>query len=216
MRTPETIQPDLLAGRLERLGFSLPGTALAGLGAYLAQLMKWNKVMNLVGTTSWEKTLDTLVIDSCHLAGFLLSLDLKPNPVTYDLGAGAGLPGIPLRLVWRDGVYTLVEAREKRALFMRTVLAAVDAGQTRVFHGRAEEFLLQAGPADLIVSRAFMPWRDMLEFVATALAPGGRVVFLTLAPAPEAIPAPWSAVAQKSYDAAGTTRYFWCFSRSAA
>ena len=216
MRTPETIQPDLLAGRLERLGFFLPDKALAGLGAYLAQLMKWNKVMNLVGTASWEKTLDTLVIDSFHLAGFLPSLGLRPDPVTYDLGAGAGLPGIPLRLVWRDGAYTLVEAREKRALFMRTVLAAVDAGQTGVFHGRAEDFFLQTGPADLIVSRAFMPWQDMLAFVATALAPGGRVVFLTLAPAPGTIPAPWSLVAQKAYDTAGTTRHFWCFSRSAA
>ncbi|SBV92697.1 Ribosomal RNA small subunit methyltransferase G [uncultured delta proteobacterium] len=215
MRTPETIQPDLLADRLKWLGFSLPDAALAGLGTYLAQLMKWNKVMNLVGTTSWEKTLDTLVIDSFHLAGFLPSLGLAPAPVTYDLGAGAGLPGIPLRLLWPDGVYTLVETREKRALFMRTVLAAVDAGQTGVFQGRAEDFFLQSGPADLILSRAFMPWQDMLAFVATALAPGGRVVFLTLAPAPDAIPAPWSLVAQKAYGAAGTTRHFWCFAKEA-
>lgn len=221
MRTPDTIRPDLLAGRLERLGFSLPDTALAGLAVYLAQLMKWNKVMNLVGTASWEKTLDTLVIDSFHLAGFLPSLSLTPNPVAYDLGAGAGLPGIPLRLLWRDGVYTLVETREKRALFMRTVLASIapesmDAGRTCVFQGRAEDFFLQAGPADLILSRAFMPWRDMLAFVATALAPGGRVVFLTLAPAPDGIPAPWNLIAQNAYDAAGTTRHFWCFSKETA
>lgn len=215
MPTSESIQPDILADHCARMGFSLPDKALADLGTYLAQLTQWNRVMNLVGTRSWEQTLETLVIDSFHLAPFLSSLELGPEVTAYDLGAGAGLPGIPLRLVWRDGVYTLVEAREKRALFMRTVLAAIDAGQTRVFHGRAEAFFPQAGPTDLIVSRAFMPWQDMLGFVAPALSPDARVVFLTLAPAPEGIPAPWRLVAQKAYGAAGTTRYFWCLSQSA-
>ncbi len=216
MRTSDAIQPEPLAARLKGLGFSLPDNALAGLGVYLAQLMKWNTVMNLVGTRSWEKTLDTLVCDSFHLAAFLPSLGLGPHVTVYDIGAGAGLPGIPLRLVWRDGVYTLVEIREKRALFMRTVLAALDAGQTSVFHGRAEDFFLQAGPADLIISRAFMPWQDMLAFVASALTPGGRVLFLSRVPAPNALPAPWRLIAQQAYNTAGTIRHFWCCARSAA
>lgn len=208
-----SLSTDTLARRLGSLGFSLPENALAGLAGYLALLTKWNKAMNLVGTQSWEETLDTLVADSFHLAGFLPGLGLPAHPVCFDLGAGAGLPGIPLRLIWRDGEYTLVETREKRALFMRTVLAAMDLGRTTVFQGRAEDFFRQSGQADLIISRAFMPWRELLEFVSDALAPSGRIVFLTLTPVPEDIPAPWKPVAQTGYAAAGTKRYFWCFSK---
>ena len=216
MRSSNTIQPTALAARLKALGFTLPEAALHGLGTYLALLMKWNKAMNLVGTRSWEETLDTLVADSFHLAAFLPQTGLPPSPETFDLGSGAGLPGIPLRLVWQDGRYTLVEAREKRALFMRTALASVPLGQTEVFAGRAEHFFAQAAPADCIISRAFMPWRDMLTFIENALTPGGRVLFLTLTPAPDTVPAPWRLVAQTRYNVAGTTRYFWCFARGDA
>jgi len=203
---------DTLGRRLGSLGFSLPESTLTGLAQYLALLTKWNKAMNLVGTRSWEETLDTLIVDSFHLADFLPGLGLPAQPVCFDLGAGAGLPGIPLRLLWRDGEYTLVETREKRALFMQTVLAAVDLGQTTVFRGRAEDFFLQSGRADLIISRAFMPWRELLDFVSGPLAPEGRIVFLTLAPAPDDLPAPWKLTAQTVYSV-GTKRYFWCFTR---
>lgn len=208
-----SLSPEALARRLGSLGFSLPENALAGLAGYLALLTKWNKAMNLVGARSWEETLETLIVDSFHLAEFLPGLGLPPEPVCFDLGAGAGLPGIPLRLLWRDGAYTLVEIREKRALFMRTVLAAVDLGRTTVFQGGAEDFFRHSGQADLIVSRAFMPWRDLLRFVSRALAPNGRIVFLTLALVPEDLPASWKPVAQTGYAVAGTKRYFWCFTR---
>lgn len=211
MRNAAAIPAAELARRLEVLGFSPAGGVIANLAAYLALLMKWNRAMNLVGASSWEETLETLVIDSLHLAAFLPGTGLPPSPACFDLGAGAGLPGIPLRMLWDDGSYTLVEAREKRALFMRAALAGMDLGGTRVFHGRAEEFFATADPADLIVSRAFMPWRDMLVFIQNALAPGARVVFLTRSAAPEDLPPPWALVTQARYAVRGTARHFWCF-----
>lgn len=213
---PSVISVDALSDRATALGFSLTEQAASGLAAYLGLLMKWNKVMNLVGTSSWTDTLDSLVVDSFHLAAFLRDAALPDNPVSWDLGAGAGLPGIPLRLVWRDGSYTMVEAREKRALFMRTVLSSLDLGHTSVFQGRAEAFFRRSGQADLIISRAFMPWRDMLAFIENALAPKGRVVFLTLSPVPEDLPGDWHLAGQKAYVAAGKERYFWCLCREAA
>ncbi|CAK7038842.1 MAG: Ribosomal RNA small subunit methyltransferase G [Desulfovibrio sp.] len=216
------ISPEAVAARLAPLGFSIPDDALIGLAAYLGLLMKWNKAMNLVGTRSWPETLETLVTDSFHLANFLPRTGLtsptngapsqnKTTPLdTLDLGAGAGLPGIPLRLLWREGRYTLIEVREKRALFMKTALAACDAGNTRVFHGRAEEYFATSPPADCIISRAFMPWRDLLAFVHGALAPGGRIIFLALTPTPEDLPEGWSAIAETAYSIGNKTRYLWC------
>lgn len=216
MRSFAPIAPEVLAGRLDRLGFSFPSPIVERLAVYLGLLMKWNAAMNLVGTASWEKTLETLVADSFHLARFLPLTGYPPAPRTFDLGAGAGLPGIPLRMVWHEGSYTLVEARQKRALFMKTALASLDLERTRVFQGRAEAFFMKEEPADLIISRAFMPWREMLAFIADALAPGGRVLFLASTPLPEEPPAPWRLVAQQAYPAGDPERHFWCLARGAS
>ena len=213
MQSQTTISLTALANRLERLDFTLSDDALSGLSLYLGQLVKWNKSMNLVGTSSWEETLENLITDSFHLAIFLRSLPLAANPTSFDLGAGAGLPGIPLRLVWRKGTYTLVEAREKRALFMRTVLASLALERTNVFLGRAEDFFVLSGQADCILSRAFMPWRDLLVFIENALLPKGFAVFLTREPIPESLPTPWRSAAQTEYIVKDVRRYFWALTR---
>ncbi len=199
-----------LEPRLAALGFSLPPAAMDGLAAYLSLLMQWNKVMNLVGAATWEQALENLIADSFLLADFLRGLGLPDSPVCWDLGAGAGLPGIPLRLVWQDGTYTLVDSREKRVLFLRTALARSPLPRTTAARARVEDFFPRAGKADLIVSRAFMPWRDLLPLVRPWLAENGAVVFLTLTPAPDAdLPPEWRVAAQREYSAAGQRRWFW-------
>lgn len=203
------ISPDALAKRLAALGFSVSDDVLRDLAGYLSQLMKWNKAMNLVGTRSWGETLDTLVVDSFHLANFIPRTGLPASPLTLDLGAGAGLPGIPLRFLWRDGKYTLIEVREKRALFMKTVLATCDAGETSVFHGKAEEYFATSQKADCIISRAFMPWKDLLAFINEALSPSGRILFLALTPTPADLPPGWMRGEEAAYIVQGKNRYLW-------
>ena len=194
---------------------------LQGLLAYLAILQKWNKVMNLVGPYSWQEILRLLLVDSAWLASFLTSLQeegkLALEPEGWDLGAGAGLPGIPLRLLWEKGIYTLVDARQKRTLFLRAVLAAHALPRTLVHEGRAEQFMPTRPRADLVVSRAFMPWQDVLSLVGPYLAPAGCVVFLVLQPAPDQpcldkLSRPgqkWSVQGQQEYTAGGDRRFLW-------
>ncbi len=193
---------------------SVAQEAKAPLVEYLMLLMRWNKVMNLVGARHWQECLTNLIIDSFYLSDFLRSLALPTSESfqTLDLGAGAGLPGIPLRMAWQDGEYHLIEVREKRALFLGNVLAQIPLPRTHVFRGRVEEFFAKAQkPADMIVSRAFMPWAQMLELVAPALAVDGRVIFLTLEPAPQAAlqELGWQVEAEFSYTVHGDKRFFW-------
>ena len=226
-----------LEAQCAALDCAVPSAALPALATYLALLTKWNKVMNLVGTRSWQETLRVLLVDSFHLADFLESLDLPEAPQVWDLGAGAGLPGIPLRMVWQRGHYYMVEAREKRALFLSTVLASVPLPGTHVFRGRAEDFFGRAPKAaDMVVSRAFLPWPQVLELVAPHLASactapgqpehedraqrseqGGRVVFLALDPPPAALPAGWAVEQARTYTVQGKsgtdTRHFWSLRR---
>ncbi|MDR2489157.1 MAG: 16S rRNA (guanine(527)-N(7))-methyltransferase RsmG [Desulfovibrio sp.] len=183
------------------------------LTVYLSLLSKWNRVMNLVGQDAWEDILATLVTDSFYLAPFVSALKLPIHPQCWDLGAGAGLPGIPLRMLWKDGDYTLVEAREKRALFLRTVLASCPLEGVSVFHGRAERFMPGRPPAHLIVSRAFMPWEKLLTATKPYLASGGFCVLLTRTPLHSSLPDGWTAAAETRYAVTGNSRYFWALQK---
>lgn len=173
-----SVSPYDLQDWAKRAGFELTEETLPPLAGYLGLLIQWNRVMNLVGTRTAEDTFFTLVVDSLHLGRFLREdVEYSAAPCCWDLGSGAGLPGLPLRMIWQEGDYWLVEAREKRALFLSTVLAKYPLPGTHVFRGRAEAFM--AGPpartADLIVSRAFMPWPGVLELVKGNLNPNGVV-----------------------------------------
>ena len=66
--------------------------------------------------------------------------------------------------------------------------------------------------ADCIVSRAFMPWRQLLDLTLPRLRREGHLVVLALEPAPDKLPAPWRVTVQHGYMAAGSTRWFWALS----
>lgn len=195
-------------------GWNLPGGTAESLARYLELLESWNRRMNLVGPQGWQEVLATLVMDSMHLAGFLNGLPLPDAPLCLDLGAGAGLPGIPLRLVWDRGRYVMVEVRQKRAVFLRHVLARLDIPGTEVFHGAVEDLPQGLAPADLVLGRAFRPWKDMLRLSRGLQRPGGFTVIMSNDPAPsgKAIPRPWRLVGEQAYRVQGLTRYFWALS----
>ena len=213
MAKREDCSPSLVRTLCEKAGFSLTAEQAAELAGYLDLLMRWNRKMNRVGARHWRDALDELILDSFHLNAFLrknILPDLPPEPVTWDLGSGAGLPGIPLRMVWNDGSYWMVESRDKRTIFLSTVLARHPLKDTHVFRGRAEQFM-EGKKADLIVSRAFMPWKDMLSFVSGHLTENGRVVFLTREELRPDDDLPWTLTAVAPYLAGNTTRYFCAF-----
>ena len=205
-----------LARLVAATGVEVPQTAMEPLAEYLEMLCQWNKAMNLVGPHTWKDMLARLVVDSFHLAAFLDKLDLPEAPLCWDLGAGAGLPGIPLRMVWTRGAYYMVEVREKRALFISSVLSRLQLPSTHIFRGPVEHFFQgQYYKADCILSRAFMPWRQLLDLASPRLHDNGVLVVLALEPAPSELPAPWRLVEQLSYVVGGHGRWFWALAPSA-
>jgi 16S rRNA (guanine527-N7)-methyltransferase len=180
-----------------------------GISRYLRLLLKWNPRINLVGPSDWQTILADLVADSWHLGDFLQTLPLPDDPCTVDLGAGAGLPGIPLRLFWNAGDYHLVEIRQKRTAFLLQAVAALELRRTFVCPGRAEQALPALAPVDLCLSRAFMPWPNLLELVRPWLGYDGLLVVMAGQAPPDVLPPPWRLVAATDYLAVGKVRYFW-------
>jgi 16S rRNA (guanine527-N7)-methyltransferase len=95
----------------------LSGNAIEGLAVYLELLVRWNAAFNLVGPDGWREIFTHLAADSFYLADFLSRLPLPDASQTWEFGAGAGLPGIPLRLVWTQGEYCMVERRKNGRFF---------------------------------------------------------------------------------------------------
>ena len=218
MAKPNGCTPAFLADCCRKLGFETTPEQAGQLSAYLSLLMQWNKVMNLVGARHWRDALDDLVMDSFHLDTFLRSQvlpALPASPTCWDLGSGAGLPGLPLRILWNEGDYWMVESRDKRTIFLSTVLARSPIPGTHVFHGRAEQFM-EGKRADLIVSRAFMPWKELLDFIKGHLNPGGQIVFLTLEELKPDESMDWVATGHTAYKVGKDTRHFCAFAEKQA
>jgi len=94
--------------------------AAEALDLYLAELRRWARRSNLVGSTE-SGALERHVSDS------LAAADLLPRAArVVDLGSGAGFPGIPLAIARPDLDLTLVEVRERRVHFLRHVVRMLD------------------------------------------------------------------------------------------
>lgn len=192
------------------LGRVLSQDQAHSLRIYLDLLVKWNQRMNLVGPGVWPEIMETLIQDSWHLADLLHSQGLTPR-YTLDLGAGAGLPGIPMRMFWAQGEYFLVEPRHKRAIFMDQALVTLGLSRTRVLCMRMEDLGQEYRQAELIVSRAFKPWQNLLGDVRSYLAPGGQVVIMTTSPQPAQPVHGYSLRHVAPYVVQGKNRFFWLF-----
>lgn len=175
-----SVSPYDLQDWAKRAGFELTEETLPPLAGYLGLLIQWNRVMNLVGTRTAEDTFFTLVVDSLHLGRFLREdVEYSAAPCCWDLGSGAGLPGLPLRMIWQEGDYWMVEARENEPCSCPRSSPNIPCrnpclpGPRRSVYGRTA-----ARTADLIVSRAFMPWPGVLELVKGNLTPNGVIVLL--------------------------------------
>lgn len=216
--TAGNLDPMAVADAARKLGRALAPEQASGLARYLELLETWNRRTNLVGPRRWPEMLSELVADSWRLADLLAGLDLPPSPVTIDFGAGAGIPGVPLRLFWGEGRYVLVEPRAKRAAFLRQCAAMLKLGGTEVFEGRAEALSLEA---DVCLSRAFQPWREFLVTAGRFLGRSGRgpgkVVVFAGAPEPDApLPEGFRLTVSKAYPRPSGEGYFWVFEPSMA
>lgn len=132
------------------------------------------------GLTSLRDPMD---IALKHVVDSLAVVPAVPNGAgtALDVGAGAGLPGIPLQIVRSDLRVTLLEATGKKAAWLRRTVQALGLHHTSVINGRAED--LSRDPRhraayDLAVARAVAPLSVLCELCLPFVRVGGRFVAL--------------------------------------
>ena len=155
---------------------------------YLALLLEWNRVHDLTGHKHPRDIVRGLFLDS-----LLFLPQLPPRPIRLvDIGSGAGIPGLPLRILDPGIDLTVVESRRKRVSFLSAVRRELGLEVT-VVEGRAEEMLRQHpdinGRFDAVTARGVAPSKGFLATCLQYARVGGRVI-VSAPPAPKRPPLP--------------------------
>ncbi len=165
-RTPTTdLTPQLLAG-LKAL--QLPAAAASRLLVFQDELVKWNSTYNLTAIR------DPAEMVTRHLLDSLAVLPLLRGRV-LDVGAGAGLPCIPIAIAAPELHLTGIDSIGKKVRFMRHAQRTLGLGNFEAIEGRVEDV-----PAtvryDTITSRAFASLADFFTLTRHLLAGDGQWV----------------------------------------
>lgn len=163
---------DILKNGAAELGVPLTKEAVTAFGAYLSELVKWNARINLTAIDSPRDIIIKHFLDSIMLCRML-----PAGPFSaVDVGAGAGFPGLPIKIVRPDMTLTLVEPARKKAVFLRQVTRQIGLGGVTVSGERVEAFALNHPEGfEVVLSRAFRDPDRLLGLVGPLLATDGSV-----------------------------------------
>lgn len=160
---------------------------VADLGLSPAQTDQLAAYSNALATSAHNLTSarDREQVDTRHVAeslAFGRLLDghglLTHGARILDLGAGGGLPGIPLRIAWPAIALTLLESVGKKCRFLEDVARDLDLDNVIVLEGRAETFGHDPEHReryDLVVARAVAPLPVLIEYAVPFLRVGGHL-----------------------------------------
>ncbi len=145
------------------------------LSRYMDELELFNRVFDLVGADSREGLVVRHILDSLSPWKALLPF-LSGSPAAHiaDAGTGAGLPGIPLSLLFPDIPVTLIERMSRRCSFLQNFCALLSLDNATVLESSIEQ--AAEGAYSLVVFRAFRPLdRKMYQSLDRLLAGNGHL-----------------------------------------
>ncbi len=165
---------DILAGAAREIGIALTDHEIDLLMEYYRELLFWNEKMSLV---SLKSPLDITkhLIDSLTPARLIKDRHSK----LLDIGTGAGLPGIPLKIAMRSLRVTLLDSSRKKTSFLKSVIRKLGLKDISVVNSRAESLTLEKtyrGSFDIVISRAAFKIPYFLTVGAHFLSDGGTLI----------------------------------------
>jgi len=133
---------------------------------FLQELRDWNKRINLTSIDNEKDIIIKHFIDSLTLLVLEEIRGLGKGSRVIDIGAGAGFPGIPLKIALPDIDISLLESSRKRVGFLRNLVNRLSLSNVEIVCGRAEEYGREEGVRetfDVVVSRAVGEMRVLGE-----------------------------------------------------
>ncbi len=162
----------------EELGIILSGEQKELFNKYYKLIVEGNKKINLTRILSEKEAALKHFVDSLAC---LLVVPLEGSPQVADVGSGAGLPGIPLKIV-KPGIFlTMIESSQKKADFLEDTVSSLGLADASAIYGRAEEISRREEyreQFDCAFCRAVGPLPAIAEYCLGLVRVGGRMVAL--------------------------------------
>jgi 16S rRNA (guanine527-N7)-methyltransferase len=132
--------------------------------------------MNLTGIAEPERMIIDLFLDS-----LIAVPHIPPSGRMLDVGSGAGFPAVVIKLLIPDLRLSLVEANSKKVSFLKQVARLLKLDGIEVINGRIELIKDNLHPDgfDVISSRALADLNRIINWCASLLAAGGRLVYFS-------------------------------------
>ena len=149
------------------LGLRHTETFVSNLEAYLVLLSRWNRITNLSGIKRLSDMVSVHLMDSLSVHAYL------GGKTILDVGSGAGLPGIPLAILYPKKFFTLLDSNGKKTRFMRQAVIDLKLDNVQITQERVEAF---QGEFDHVISRAFSSLKNFLDSSERLVKPGGTLL----------------------------------------
>ena len=151
---------------------SLSAQEINSFEIYVAELKKWNSKVNLTAITKDKEIAIKHFVDSLALAPYI-----KEDDRLLDIGSGAGLPIIPLKIIRPEIPMVSVDAVSKKIHFQRHVIRILNLQNIEAVHARIEALHETHHHAfSVITSRAFTRLDRFVSLAAPLLADGGVLI----------------------------------------
>ena len=157
-----------------QLGIAIDEHICAAFATHAAELIHWNRKINLTAITDPRDIAVRHFIDSLVPAKFI------PNGARLlDIGSGAGFPGLPLKIVKPSLSVFLIDGTRKKINFLKHMIRSLDLDQSEARHIRAEN--LANHPEfnhgfDVVISRALSDLTSFVKVAASLLAKQGAII----------------------------------------
>lgn len=136
---------------LQDKGIELTTKQLKQFQKYYETLVEWNEKMNLTAITDKEDVYLKHFYDSISIA---FDFPFRKQSI-IDIGAGAGFPSIPLKIIFPELKITIVDALTKRITFLKHLFSVLEIQDCEAISARAEEYALNHRESvDIVMARA--------------------------------------------------------------
>lgn len=166
---------DSFQEELLKIGIKLTSRQLEQFEIYYHELIIWNEKMNLTAITKKEEVYEKHFYD-CLLASQIIDFN---NQNICDVGAGAGFPSIPLKIVFPNLKVTIVDSLNKRITFLNHLSDKLGLENFNAISARAEEYALDNEEKyDIVMARAVARLNILLELCVKMVKVSGYFIAL--------------------------------------